>query len=234
MAQAQHLVAPPITRVAGTTRERLERRFVELLPTRRLAVVGGALMAALVIPGVMHATGVLYRPLFDYDGEKNIPATVSASFLGIAGIAAVFWAFRAKGRGAWASRVLAILFLFMSADEFGQMHEKLERITGVDWQLLYVPIMGMAAVAAVALLRRMTSSVTRWLFCIGGACWGIAGVLEVLEYNSGDHRVHGYVPMMLMEENLELLGGLLFAVTMIMLIEHARSNRAARESLNVS
>jgi hypothetical protein len=230
MAQAEPLNAPSLTRLRGTTTARLERLFIELLPSRRLAQFGGALMASLVLPGVLHATGVLYRPMFDYDGEHNVPAVVSASFLGIAGIAAALWACREKGRGAWASRVLAILFLFMSADEFGQFHEKLERITGVDWQVLYVPIMGIAAIASAVMLTRFTSTLARWLFCAGGACWAIAGLLEILEFDSSDHHVHGYTLMILIEENLELLGGLAFGFTMIMVIEAARAKRATAKA----
>src|SRR6266545_7471199 len=36
------------------------------------------------------------------------------------------------------SLVMAALFLCMSADEVGQLHEKAERITGIDWQTLFL------------------------------------------------------------------------------------------------
>ena len=78
---------------------------------------------------------------------------------------------------------LSAFFVFVSADEFGEIHERLERITGIDWQILYSPIGLLAAVLWVFVARRLRQ--------IGaGFALLVVGTLDYLKTRRVD-AVHG-------------------------------------------
>ena len=160
--------------------------------------------------------------LFTLDAEGNVPAIWSGFLLLLAGVAGVR-ATRTDGRP-WPWWPLAALLLFMAADEVAGLHEAIERHTGVDWQLLYLPVIasgGAAAVGALIVLRGRP-----WLaagFCAACAAWAFAQLLEALQWD-GAHPAAGYGAMMVGEESLEMVGSLVFA---FVLLELARPHVGA-------
>ena len=159
------------------------------------------------------------------DAEATLPAAWSGFLLVLAAAAAVT---TARSQGArWPWWALALLFGFMAFDEVVGLHEWLERHAGVDWQLLYLPLMGVGAAAAlVALwrLRRLPQLAVG--FAASGGAWAVAQALEALQWDGG-HPVNAYGAMMVAEEVLEMAGSLGFAFTLLAAAERLASPRPA-------
>ena len=146
-----------------------------------------------------------------WDSRINTPALANALVLGAAGTAL----FRHPGlrgrRGA--SRLVGAGLVFMAFDELFSVHELLETASGIDWLVLYLPVIGLLAVGSLFLLigwwrvglRRPT-----WLFAAGGTCWAVAQVLELLQWESEFVRAPGYWGYVFVEESLEFTGSSLF------------------------
>jgi hypothetical protein len=110
------------------------------------------------------------------------------------------------------------------------MHERLERWSGIDWQLLYVPLMGIAAVALWGVFRRYRNQ-TRIaaLLGIGATAWIVVLTLELIQ-NWGGSPIQAaiYVPTMITEETLEMIGSTVLLVAAILILR--RTIRPASES----
>ena len=134
------------------------------------------------------------------DAEATLPAAWSGFLLVLAAAAALA---TARSQGArWPWWALALLFGFMAFDEVVGLHEWLERHTGVDWQTLYLPLMGVGAAAAlVALLELRRLPQLAVGFAASGGAWAVAQALEALQWDGG-HPVGGYGAMMVAEEVL--------------------------------
>ena len=99
----------------------------------------------------------------------------------------------------------------MGADEFAYLHERAETRTGVDWQLLYLPVVAVGGLAWLLVLRRWGARSRPGALLVGGAAgWFVAQVLEKLEYGPGDVMVDGYLLLATVEEVLEDVGSLLW------------------------
>jgi hypothetical protein len=201
--------------VAGVT-ERLE--------LGRIALALGGCIAALGILGVaeLHWPGKLVG--FNLDNEYNVPATFSAALdLGAAiGAEALR---RRTGRNVLLG--LVILFAFMTADEFGGLHEHLESLTGIDWMKLYAPVFVFAGVAWIFAMRAFRDSRFRLCMLGGAACWTIAQVFELLEWK-GDVKQPHYNLMMVPEELLEMTGSALFMIGMLLALRAANRDAGRR------
>jgi hypothetical protein len=171
-------------------------RSVADIPTRP-AIVG----CSLLVTGVLACLGLLYElrvvgwARFSLDYEDT-PASMWSALLLVA--AAVAAARTARGRGGPARGSLAALFVFMAGDEAFGIHESLERVTGVDWQVLFAPIVGVAAVAFVVVLRGVPRPGARVTLVAAAAAWTVAQVFEKLEWHGGIKQPH-YWAMMLCE-----------------------------------
>jgi hypothetical protein len=168
--------------------------------------------------------------LIALDGEANVPA-VWSGFLLVAATAAAVATARVDRRGArWPWCALAVLLLAMAGDEVFGLHESLERETGIDWQLLYLPVMAAGAAAAIGALLRLREDPRLAVgFLVSCGAWGLAQVLEALQWD-GARQVSAYGEMMALEETLEMAGSIGFTLTLFAAGASLRSRVHARRS----
>jgi hypothetical protein len=115
----------------------------------------------------------------------------------------------------------------MSLDELTVIHEHLETLTGIDWQLLYVPLVIPGAVAAIVVLRELyeTKLLSAILFAGGIVCWVVSQLFEHLEWSSATEPIHpGLIPP---EEILEMTGSCLFGFAALVAIRALLERRAS-------
>ena len=87
-------------------------------------------------------------------------------------------------------------------------HERVERWSEIDWQLLYLPILGLAAAAWWGVVRRHRESAAAVRGLIAAAAaWFIALLLELVQNWGGEPVAASvYNPAMILEEGLEMVG----------------------------
>ncbi len=125
------------------------------------------------------------------------------------------------GRARLVFHTLAGFFAFMALDEVLSFHESIERTTGIDWQVLYVPIFLIGAVAGIgALLVLRGLRVAQLTFLAGGAAWFVAQALEEIQWGANDEPIAHYNLLMVPEELLEYLGSALWFVAFVLVIRH--------------
>ncbi|MCW2509515.1 MAG: hypothetical protein JWP68_2663 [Modestobacter sp.] len=193
----------------------LGRLLVEhrLEPRRVAAVlVSLTLLLELCILAATKWGGHGLSRFFNPDAEYRFPAFYSCLLLLLAGAAGV-----ALARRGVAHLVLGLGLLFMALDELLAIHEALENRTGVDWQLLYLPGLAVAAVVLVGVFRsaRQDSPLAVPVLAVGLGCWVVAQALEALEWDGATQRA-GYLPMMFSEELLEMLGTVAILVALLL------------------
>jgi hypothetical protein len=151
---------------------------------------------------------------FHPDAEKSVPAAFTAGIM----IATAYWAWR------WATRVaarsglvFAALFTYLGVDDWRELHEWLEWKTGVDWQVLYLPLVAVGGIAFLMMLRRLAECprFIRGLWIAGAAVIAGALALEQVQWDSADVRVSGYSALMVVEEVLEMIGPALMGLALI-------------------
>lgn len=201
----------------------LEPKVVAVVLLGGVAVVGalGALQAA---EGPVEAEGGPaahgFLGLFYLDGEYNVAAIFSAALWLLASLS-LLAAGRARERG-WRRHIwtgLAATLFYLALDEALGLHEKLEARTGIDWQLLYLPLL--VAIAAAGLYVLLQSHGTaRWLLFAAGAAAFVAQALEVVQWD-GDEPIDAYRQLMVPEEMLEPTAAALIAVAGLMLLREA-------------
>ncbi|NUT54964.1 MAG: hypothetical protein HOQ03_03130 [Thermoleophilia bacterium] len=192
------------------------RRFVSVVTPARAA---GAVFAMIALVAIVYVrresaadTGL--------DAEGNEAAYFSALLLVSAGAFVALAARHARPEGpAVPWYVVSVLLLTMAADELLGWHETLERRTGVDWQLLYGPVVVAAGVCALRMMWALRAR-PRVLatFVGGGTAWLVAQVLEKVQW-SGDTLLHP--GLIVPEELLEMTGSALFGVAMLAVIDSA-------------
>lgn len=140
---------------------------------------------------------------------------------------------------------LGFLFVFMAADECLKIHETLEKWAGVDWQILYLPIIVAAGLGWLRTLAVFQCK-ARILWFFGALAWGSSQLFEAAQWGwwSDDDAVEGYLPMMIAEEILEMLGSAFFLLAIYSeTIRHqispsrqiqTESRRARRASLSIN
>ena len=207
-------------------------------PDARLSVawVGATGVCVLAVAGAATAAGVGPHA-FDLDAERTVPALASGLVLGFAA-AAGFLVGRLVRAGRRPLLALAALFAFMAADEVVEIHERLERAAGVDWQVLYLPLVvlgGAGFVHAVLLARRHAAGAGQ--LAAGAAAWVVAQILERLEWGGGTQTVAeyqatiargSYKAMVVVEEVAELGGSLCFLLGLLAL--HAAATDRPRSA----
>ena len=70
---------------------------------------------------------------------------------------------------------------WLALDEGSAIHEKLERWLETDWQLLYVPVMGIAALAWWGVIRRYRNQPRIAVLVAGAALWAAVLTLELVQ-----------------------------------------------------
>lgn len=184
----------------------------------------GASIAFLALMGVLYYVtfaGAL-KP-FDVNGEiPHLPAVFSGGLLFATGWFALGEG-RAGGTPGWAWLGVAGLFAFMGLDELATIHEHLEGWTGVDWQLLYLPVVAIGAGFWLAILRTLSTAPLARVMWVGGAvAWFLAQVLEHFEVESYGRLVGMDAAMVVAEEVGEMIGSTLFLLA-ILALAHRRS-----------
>ena len=201
----------------------VEPKVVAVVVLGALAVIGtlGALQAA---QGPVEAEGgpapTGFLGWFYLDGEYNVPSILSAALWVFAGLS-LYAAGRARERGRrrhiWTG--LAIALVYLALDEAFGVHEKIEGRTGIDWQLLYLPLLvGIAAAGLYVLLH--THGSARLLLLAAGAAAFTAQVLEAVQWD-GDVPVDSYRQLMVPEEILEPTAATLIALAGLVLLRQA-------------
>lgn len=166
--------------------------------------------------------------VLDLDGDWTLPAAFSALLLACAGLCACAVGRRRVFDLRGSAYLLGALFVLMGFDEAFQFHERLESATGVDWQLLYLPLIlacGTAWLIVARALGRLRSA--QVLMVLGGLAWLAAQVLEQVQWD-GNVQVAGYEAMMVVEETLEMGGSALFLLALYMVLRRDSSAAAVQ------
>ncbi|MEK6278483.1 MAG: hypothetical protein AABM29_10785 [Actinomycetota bacterium] len=187
-----------------------------------------ACIAVLAILGCLDAFAVDLPP-FDLDEEQHldrlsegpyvaivIPALFSGAVLFVASGFALITSTRSELLP-WA--ILALFFAFMGTDELLEFHESLERASGVDWQILYLPLMLVGGACWLRALNRMSQFDTERLLWLGGAAaWIVASMLEFGAHVSEGDVGGGVLPheSLVLEEVLEMTGSSMFLLALFL------------------
>lgn len=209
------------------------------IPSVRWAVAGGLVsIAALGALGALEAVhapiggnGLLPRGAFapfDLDAETNLPSAFSASILAAAAaLAFLLGAVRPGGARSWPWWGIGVLYAFMGADEWMQIHERLQDTTGVPWLELYIPLFVIGGSAWLVLIRRVAPyPPARLLLIAGAAAWIVAQANEKVQWH-GSHPASFYKLSMVVEEILAMSGSFCFALGLLVVFVAARRHASA-------
>lgn len=147
----------------------------------------------------------------------NIPAAVSALILLSAGLVWCVVALRRQvGRPTW-PLIFGLFIIFMAFDEALSFHERIETSLGIDWQVLYLPVMAFGGLAWIALLLRLRGVQRQagLALAVGAAFWVISQVLEFIQWD-GSVRQPGWTAYVIAEEILESWGSIAFLLAGIL------------------
>lgn len=203
---------------------RLGRLVAALGGTIALLGVLGAAYSQAKPGGRLDFTGLRSVPL-GLDTEYSIPALFSGALLLAAAyagyLAAKVAASRRDGRALLA---FGAFLAFMAVDELLALHEGLEALVGVPWQVLYAPVILIGGLMWTATLVRVWGQREARLCLVGGAAaWFVAQLLERVQYEDGK-LVHRWT--ILPEELLEMTGSTLFGLALVLFV---RAGMARRE-----
>ena len=207
-------------------------RASELLarvPVIPVAVVLGLIISVFVAFGIAQRTAYPEWRLANLDTEVSIATWFSAALLWVAAAGWLLVAVTSRS-GSVAVWVWWPLLAWLALDEGNAFHERLERWTGVDWQLLYVPIMAVGVLAWWALLRRYRTRppLGSWLVA-GAAAWGLALLFELIQNWGGSPvRAAIYDPTMIAEEALEMIGSTAWLIAALLILGRENSHRRVR------
>src|SRR4051812_9459419 len=97
----------------------------------------------------------------------------------------------------------------MGVDETVGLHEALTDWTGVHWQILYVPIVAVAAIGWLGAMRRGTTLELRAGLVLGAAAWVLAQMIEFVAWGPGSSGSESTIGVFA-EELGEMTGSALF------------------------
>ncbi len=192
------------------------------VPAVVVAVVLGVGIGVFVVLGILQRTAFPEWGVANLDSETSIASRFSSALLWVA----AFWwllvaiTVRPRSLAIW---IWWPVLAWLALDEGSAVHERLERSFGIDWQLLYVPVMAVAAVAWWGVVRRYRSQ-TRIaaLLMAGVAVWIVALALELVQ-NWGGSPVQAaiYIPTMIAEESFEMIGSTVLLLAAILALQMA-------------
>jgi hypothetical protein len=194
-----------------------------------VAVVSGLAIGVFVVMGILQRVAFPEWDAANLDSEMSVATWFSATLLW----AAAFWwllvavTVRPRSLAIW---TWWLVLAWLALDEGSAIHERLERWSGIDWQLLYLPVMGIAAVAWWGVVRRYRSQARiAALLMAGAAAWIVVLILELVQnWGGSPAQAAIYVPTMITEEALEMIGSTVLLIAGILALH--RSIRAAPES----
>ena len=202
--------------------------------TAVLVVLGTIVLVPKYLFGHDHVFG--FVPKFDLDGEINVPTWFSSTLLLVAGFLLLYIGAASRRDGdRWARhwRVLAWIFLLLSADETSGLHGLLSgplrsalRLSGVLYHAWVLPVGAAVAVLGLAYLRFVASlpEPTRRLFIVSGVVYVVGAIgFELPEgmYRTafGQNVTIAYGFLTVLEETFEMVGIVLFIYTLLRFIE---------------
>jgi hypothetical protein len=202
----------------------LERLALLVSRARPLGVAVGSGVAITVLA----AAGILQRTTYPLWGAANLDSEASVAMWFSAALlwaAAGCWLLVAVTARPWRLAVWIwwLVLAWLALDEGNAFHERLERWSGIDWQILYLPIMALAVVAWWGVVRRHQNEGSNVALLVGGAvAWAAALVLELVQ-NWGGPPVKAsiYDPAMITEEVLEMIGSTLMLVAAILALRRS-------------
>ena len=212
-----------------------KKLFIKLLYCIGFLVFANILgMISKLVFGHPYCYGLI--PMFDLDAEMNFPTFYSSLTLVFASVllALIAACHKKAGESYWYWGGLSIIFLFLSIDEFGSLHERFEepflrllqtsgflelsKIFFYAWVIPY----GVAVIIFVILYSKFLFKLPRktmvW-FMISGILYVTgAGVLEV--FGGIEDRLHSsntfiYLFLCTIEEFLEMFGIAIFIYTLL-------------------
>jgi hypothetical protein len=206
-------------------------RMLRSVEPKSLAIV---LFGAIAIVGTLGAVQAAQGPVeaevapyphgflgfFYLDGEYNLPAIFSG-VLWLLAAATLAAAGRVLENGArrWFWTALGVALVYLAFDETFGLHEKLEGRTGIDWQLLYLPLFLAIAVDGLYVLVQSRGA-ARVLLLLAGVAAFTAQVLEAAQWDGND-AIDAYRLLMVPEEILEPTAAALIAVAGLILYRAA-------------
>ncbi len=142
-------------RLAGVGPRRLTIGLAVLAATLLFASTAAYLTHTLVRTFGLDSESSFAWPV--WQSAINIPALVSSLMLLLAAYVWVTVPERSlrRGRYIFARWALAAGFAFMALDESLRIHERIEEILRIDWQILYAPIAAILGLAGWAILMRL-------------------------------------------------------------------------------
>ncbi|MEO5710802.1 MAG: hypothetical protein ABIQ59_13380 [Nocardioidaceae bacterium] len=168
------------------------------------------------------------------DGEFNAPAIFSTAVLlwaavNTAGLAA---SYAARSRPRVLFLAFAGILAYFGTDELLSFHEELESWTGVDWEVLYLPLVVAGAVTGLGVLLELRQHrPLQAVYVAGGLAWVVAQLLEVIQWD-GDVLV---LPATIYpEELLEVTGSAVFALAALIALRKRVVLRSAQDHRQMS
>jgi len=192
---------------------------VSRAPVALVAAVSGLAITVLVILGIAQRVAYPTLELANLDSEASVATGFSAALLWIAAVCWLLVAVTTQPR-LLAHRIWWAVLALLALDEGYAFHERLERWSRIDWQVLYLPVLTVASLAWLGVVRRhWPQRDARVLLGAGAAAWGGALLLELIQ-NWGGAPVSAaiYDPAMITEETLEMIGSTTLLIAAILVL----------------
>lgn len=187
-----------------------------------VAGISGIAITVFAILGILQRTVYPRWDLANLDSELSIATYFSAILLwsAAAGWLLAALATQPQVRSLW---IWWIVLAWLALDEGAAIHERIERWSGVDWQILYLPILAIAAVAWWGVVRRYRNQEhINPLLLAGAIAWAVTLLLELIEHWGGEPATPiVYNSAMVTEEVLEMAGSTLFIVAAVLALRGA-------------
>lgn len=234
MGQPSHLHRPATPAAASSVQRArsfaadLIRQFpVGLYSTAQSLAAAVGFFA--VMGGLYFATYSWVFEPFDLNGELTqgfyAPPVFSAGLLFAAGWFALSER-HMRAVPSWAWFGIAGLFAFMGVDELATIHERLQDWTGVDWQLLYLPVVVLGAAFWLRLLSSFSALPLVQVMWLGGAlAWFLAQAAEHFEFNSQGDGFGLTSELVLVEEVSEMIGSSLLLLAILIFVAQNQRQR---------
>ncbi len=130
------------------------------------------------------------------------------------------WAISQAERYAWIG--IGLLLCFMGFDELLMIHERIEFETGIDFQILYLPVVAAGGLGYLFLLAKMPRwSLSQVMWVAAEGLWVVSQVLENLEYDPNDNEVRGFVALDDIEKVFQFTGSALFLLVALLALMRA-------------
>lgn len=155
------------------------------------------------------------------EGGFYVPVLFNTCVLLSAGAVAMLcsrWALTNTDQYAWIG--VGLLLVFMGFDELLMIHERVEFETGIDFQILYFPVVVVGGIGYLLLLARMPRwSLAQVMWLAAAALWFASQILENLEYDPNDVEVRGFVALDDIEKVFQFTGSALFLLVALLALE---------------